>query len=907
MIGLLRSHCRPIRQWVTCCLVALGILLIGPMAVIAERHEVKAVVLRHWPPQYLTDDFGAPRGFAIDVLEHVAELADIDIAYQVVESWPEMFDALRKGDADVIPNQGITADRKQWFEFTSPVETFQVVVFIRESTSDISDISDLNGRVVATVQYNIGTRLMNRYNGIEHRVFQNLKEAFWELLAGHVDALIYPQPVLMKLAIEAGLEDRIKIAGEPLIEIKRAISVRKDNTELLMRLEPSVKNFVLSREYEQIYGKWYGTPKPFWTPKRILLSMTGMIFMITLWHTIRVTQVNRRLKHSIDSRKMAETALRISEEQYRLIVENQSDLTVKLDSEACICFASPSFSDAFGMIQDEYTSRPFLSLVHEDDREKVKLAMQSLQVAPHVCSHEERALTHTGWRWFSWSNKAILDERGRVCEIIAVGRDTTDRKRAEFKLLESEEKFRAIFEQAADGVVLVDIQTLSIADFNSAAHKALEYSREEFTRIKLESLVVPGPLGSIPKIINRIMDSNGQSVDVALSTKTAKKRHYVMKHRPLAVNGGKYLLGIWNDITDRKELEEHLVQSQKMEAIGTLAGGVAHDFNNILSIIIGNTDLAVDDIPEDHPAWERLQAIATAGVRAKGVVRQLLSVSRREQENRSLVQLVALVEESLTLLRASIPANIEIRKHIMTSELPLMADATQIHQILINLCTNAAQSMSTRGGAIDVTLSSTTLDDRSAKRHGVEAGTYARILVKDNGGGIHPDILDRIFDPYFTTKQAHHGTGMGLSIVHGITTRHKGVIDVASRLGLGTTFKVLLPVAEHSSPEMPSNQKDTADYTGNERILLIDDECSIAELGGEYLNKLGYEAQTLSNSLEALERIRSDPTRFDLIITDMAMPKMTGEELAEIMRSNRVGSDRILSRASRALLSVCAS
>lgn len=880
MFRLPLPSCKAYRKLMPCFLAIIWIVLADPASVTGDPLKVKAVVLRHWPPQYQIDEFGTPTGFAIDVLDHVAASTNLDISYQVVDTWEEMFETLRKGDADLIPNQGITAERKEWFAFTSPVETFQVSIFVRESTTDILDATDLSGRVVATVEYNIATRLMNHRKDITHRVFSDLKEAFWELLAGNVDALIYPQPVLMKLAMEAGLESRIKVAGDPLVEIKRGISVLRDNRDLLNQLEPGVRHFVRSHKYEEIYAKWYGTPSPFWTTRRILLVMIGVIFLLTLLHAIRVSQVNRKLKGSILRRKKAEADLRDSEEKYRLIVENQSDMTVKLDNEGRIRFGSPSFRDALGVSRKDHLYRPFLSIVHPDDREKIQLAMQSLQVAPHACSYEGRILTPRGWRWFAWSNKAIIDERGHVREIIAVGRDTTERRQAEDRLQESEEKFRAIFEQAADGVVLIDIRTLSIADCNVAAHRALGYARNELIRTKLNNLIVPGPLGSIASILEMIMDSNGRPVDAVLRTKSGKKRHYVVTQRPLAINGGTYSLGVWHDITDRKELEEHLVHSQKMEAIGTLAGGVAHDFNNILSIIIGNTELAGYDIETEHPAWERLEAISTAGVRAKEVVRQLLSISRREQENRSPVQLAALVEESLKLLRASIPANIEIRKHIVNSELPLMADATQIHQILINLCTNAAQAMTARGGAIDITLSSITLGNKRSRRLGIKPGDYAQMLVKDSGCGIRPDILDRIFDPYFTTKKGQDGTGLGLSIVHGIATRHNGAIDVSSRLGLGTTFQVLLPLAAAVSSDPIHPDIDHTTCTGHESILLVDDEPSIVILGKEYLEKLGYKAHALGDAIEALELIRAAPDRFDLVITDMAMPHITGEELA---------------------------
>lgn len=855
-------------------------LTVWPERTCANAFRVTAVVLRHWPPQYISGDHGQPTGFAIDIMDQVAAKADIDVVYEVVESWEEAFDALRSGRADLIPNLGITSERKQWFAFTSPVETFSVVIFVRQSTSDITNPADFRGHKIASVQYNVGTRLIDQFSDIEHRVFVNVKEALLELLAGHVDALIYPKPVLMKLAIEAGVEDRIRVVGPPLAEIKRGISIRKDNATLLNRLEPVVHQFVLSERYEQIYARWYGRPSPFWTTSRIIITLTGMVFLFALWHSFKVTKVNRRLKLSISDKKRVEDALRTNEEKYRLIVENQTDLTIKMDAQKRLLFASPSFCEAFGVSKQHLEGIHFLSLVHQEDLEKVKLAMQSLHVMPHTCRHEGRALTPKGWQWFSWSSKAMLSSDGQVREIISVGRNTTERKAAEAQLQASEERFRTIFEQAADAVVLLNMQTLSVAEFNPAAHHSLGYTHREFVHVNLRNLIVPKPGETISSIIERLLQMQQQPIEVMLRAKSNQVRHFLMKQRPLNVKGDGFLLCIWHDITERKMLEEHLVQSQKMEAIGTLAGGVSHDFNNILSIILGNIELAVLDVPQGHPVLGRLREIQTAGIRAKEVVRQLLSFSRKEQENRVPVLLAPLVEESLQLLRASIPNSIDIRKHIHDADMTILADATQIHQVLINLCTNAAQSMVDEVGSIDVTLVSTILDKQVSQGYDIKPGTHAIIRIEDTGCGMDPETIERIFDPYFTTKKNNGGTGMGLSIVHGIITRHNGIIEVeSSRPGVGTTFKIVLPLSE----ELVSQETviDENISIGEERILMVDDEQAIAIIGCEYLEKLGYKIQVFTKAPEALAVFKADPEYFDLIITDMTMPDMTGKALAK--------------------------
>ena len=806
-----------------------------------------------------------------------------------MDCWGNLFDALRSGEIDLIPNLGITQERKQWFAFTSPVETFPIVIFIRQSTFDIRGSQELAGRVVGTVQYNVGTRLMQQRRDIELKVFQTLKEAFFELLAGQVDALVYPQPVMMKLALDTGLEENIKHVGEPLLEVKRAISVHKDNRVLLDRLESAASVFVSSDAYQRIYTKWYGEPKPFWTPRRVVLIMTTLILACSIvavvWYYIQTTAINRRLRQSIQDRENAEKALRASEEKYRLIVEYQNDLILKLAPDGRILFASPSVRELFGCSSDEIVSTNLLSLVHPQDYENVQLAMQSLQVAPHFCRYEARCLTFKKWRWFFWSNKAVLDQTGQLLEIIAVGRDTTKRKRAELRLKESEEKFRAIFEHAADSVLLLNVDSLAIVDFNATAHQNLGFARQEFKQLKLYDLLAVEPPGTVAGIVRKILAADMRPVEARLKTKSGQIRYCRIRQQAITISDRNYTLGIWHDITDRKMLEEHLVHSQKMEAIGTLAGGVAHDFNNILAIIIGNAEFAMQDISDMHPLNQKLKEIQTAGQRAKDVVAQLLSFSRQDEARKMPVELGAIIAESLQLLRASIPAAIDIRKELHHQPLTVLSDSTQIQQVLINLCTNAAHAMETGGGTLTVSLKKTDLDRVAADQYGLRSDVYAQLTVEDTGTGIDSAILDRIFDPYFTTKQAHSGTGMGLAIVHGIVTKYNGGITVNSQPGYGTKFHVFLPLCS-AVPEMKA--PDPAEsLSGHGRLLFVDDEPSILKLGAHYLSQLGYEVQTSDDSLQALKMYRAAPNQYNPIILDLTMPKLSGEELAkEIFKIN---------------------
>ncbi len=334
--------------------------------------------------------------------------------------------------------------------------------------------------------------------------------------------------------------------------------------------------------------------------------------------------------------------------------------------------------------------------------------------------------------------------------------------------------------------------------------------------------------------------------------------------------------------SEKKELEERLRQAQKMEAIGTLAGGIAHDFNNILTAILGYAEMSHDNIDPDNPAYTDLEEVLLAGNRAKELVKQILSFSRQSEAEKKPVQIQIIIKEALKLLRASLPTTIEIKQDIDPQCGVINADPSQIHQVLMNLCTNASHAMEeTTNGVLSITLQEVTLDYVDIQRHpGLAPGEYVKLSVGDNGCGIPKDICGKIFDPYFTTKEKGKGTGLGLSVSHGIIKNHNGDISVYSEFGKGTTINIFLPrlVSTHAEENTVLPE---AVLRGSERILFVDDEEAIARMGKAMLTSLGYRVTAVSDSVEAFDLFKTRPEDFDLIITDMTMPQMTGKELSE--------------------------
>ncbi|MEN6615583.1 MAG: ATP-binding protein, partial [Syntrophorhabdus sp.] len=355
--------------------------------------------------------------------------------------------------------------------------------------------------------------------------------------------------------------------------------------------------------------------------------------------------------------------------------------------------------------------------------------------------------------------------------------------------------------------------------------------------------------------------------------------------------GIKGIRGIVVDLTEnrkieaeRARLENELRQAQKMEALGTMAGGVAHDFNNILAAIIGFTEMALEDFPEDNPHKRHLERVVKSGLRGRDIVKQMLAFSRKNELALEPVNVNSVLEETLNLLRASIPSTIDIRIRTENNPVIIFANFTHLQQVLINLCNNASDAMSHNGGTLSIEVSSYKVQ-RNHDIPNLSAGPYVRISVIDNGEGISPGILDRVFEPFFTTKQIGRGTGLGLAVVHGIVTGCGGAITVRSEINRGTRFDVYFPRQENGDPGILSSEPSISG--GKEHVLFVDDEDILVDLAKLMIESIGYRVTARTSSREILKIYRENPYEFDIVISDQTMPDMTGYQLAKEMKSIR--------------------
>jgi PAS domain S-box-containing protein len=458
------------------------------------------------------------------------------------------------------------------------------------------------------------------------------------------------------------------------------------------------------------------------------------------------------------------------------------------------------------------------------------------------------------------------------------------------KLKSSEERFRRIFDNAAAGMILIDV-TGHIVKANSRFGEMLGYNLKQIEDLKWQDLSHPDDIDLTSKIVKRLqtgqrqselyekrfLHQNGRSVPALISTSLLRDEmgeplYYISQIQDLSQQKAAE--------EERKKIERQLMQSQKMEAMGTLAGGIAHDFNNIISAMLGQAELGVLQIEQSNKARERFEGILQAAHRAKGLVNQILTFSRQSDHKKQTVSICQIIKETTELLKATLPANITIKANINIKNDTVFADPNQIHQVIMNLSTNAYHAMGEKGGILSVELETILIDALNTIEYvGLGKGRYVKVSIRDTGCGISPEHIKRIFDPYFTTKEKGKGTGLGLALVHGIIKDHRGAIYVDSREGQGTTFEIVLPYfqqAEYVPEKVPPQRIEG----GQGRILFVDDEPILIELGTEMLTHLGYEVESYLNSADALAQLKLRPESYDLVITDFNMPHMNGDLLA---------------------------
>jgi len=587
----------------------------------------------------------------------------------------------------------------------------------------------------------------------------------------------------------------------------------------------------------------------------------------------------------ITSAKLNELRLIQSEERFRKLIENTTDIIAVMRSDGIAAFVSPSTSRILGYELHELTGSDILHLVHPDDLAEVLAALQGMFAQNYEPETLEFRVRHKDGSWRCLEGIGELLEEDGQAALLVNARDITDRKQAELAHL----RLATAVEQATEAVVITDAEG-HIEYVNPAFETMTGYSAGEV-------------LGKTPSILKSGRHAPAFYEHLWGTIRRGEKWHGRLTNKkkdgtlfdeetiifPMRDSSNRIVnfVSIKRDITRELRFESHLQQSQKLEAIGTLAGGIAHDFNNILSAMLGYTELAAADLPPESRIRRDLDEVMKAGRRAKDLIRQILTFSRQAEHEKAPLRLDGILRDALKLLRPTLPSTLKIEETVQPDCEPVLANATQIHQVVMNLCTNAYHAMRDSGGTLRLGLAQITLEaEDAAENPDLRPGRYVRITVSDTGSGIDPAALDRIFEPFFTTKGKDEGTGLGLSTAHGIVRSHGGAITVYSEVGRGTTFHVYLPCVPEPATLAPAEEAPPVHGHG-EVVLFIDDEDALVRLGKQMLERINYRVSAWNSSTAALAAFEANPGAFDIVLTDQTMPSMTGYELAQRIRQVR--------------------
>lgn len=856
--------------------------------------HIRIGVYTNTPPYAFIEDSGTPKGIFIDYIRELERR--INLPFHIVEtpSFAAAWDLAAQGQLDMLVAATPSEKHKKEFNLSEPYHIAPVVLITREKYPTVRHLKEFVGKTIVVNKNQITEQwIQTDYPGIMLMPVEDYKTGLRMVSENKADAYAGGMPVLTWY-IRQNRITNLKIAATTEYEYRLSFALKKDTkTKLKIEDVNMALREISPEEKEKIFEKWVSLPSQAAIDWKFVRNIIGTVVFLSTIICLIIYLWNLRLQNEINKKERIEKALKESERQMAALIGNLPGIVYRCrkDRHWTMLYISDGCKKITGYDSDELIMNKkiaYSDLIHEEDQdrisEQVNLALQKKEPFTIEYRIKDR---HGNEKWLWEKGSGYFNETSRSILLEGVIIDISNRKKMEIDLLESEKNLLEaqqitrmgswVWDMATDKVScspeMLKIMTL---DENTRVVKSRvifdRIHKEDIERVrrKLNDAIKNGGLYEtefrivLPKGRIKIIHGLGNPV-------------YDMNGTPVMVKG------TGQDVTESRELEKRLNQAQKMEAIGTLAGGIAHDFNNILSSMLGFAQVALHSSPKESDIVDDLKEIVSAGHRARDLVRQILTFARRTGDDISPIQVAPIAKEVLKFIRSTIPSNVELKTDINTTS-AILGNPSQVHQVFLNLLTNAAQAMDENGGCIDVKI-----DEISPKAtgdfelSGPAVQKQIRIIISDTGQGIAEDLLETIFEPYFTTKQKSDGTGLGLATVRSIIESYHGTIRVESRLKKGTCFTVHLPVCESCETKPASTVSPSVPVKGKEHLLLIDDETAIIKLNKKILEKLGYRITAQTSSEQALSLFKQDADQFDLVVTDMTMPKVSGYQVAEQM------------------------
>ena len=872
--------------------ISLVVILLTFQQIFAvESRIVKVGSDEHFPVLF-QDKNGVAQGLYVDLLTEIGNKENIRFEY-VFGTWDNTLNLIKSGKIGLLPGVGYTEERSQYMDYCKiPLLTVWGELYVLQS-SEIKSLLDISGKKIGVIKSDI-----NAKNFLELTKKFHIKCDFVEL-AGYEDVF----KAVKTKAVDAGVvgvtfgaskqgEYGLRSTGVVFNPYDLYITTTKgENQDLILILDKYLSEWknqdisaLSNAKQKWIYGS-VGTVAvvPDWMIN-VFILLGFMIVVAAAFIMLLKLQVKRTTK-----------ALRESEGKYRELVENANSIILRVDNTGTITFFNEYASHFLGFSKDEIIGQKAVgTIISSTDSTGKDLAQMVLDLTVHpeqYKNNENENMRKDGTRvWVAWTNKPILNDQGRCVELLCIGNDITERKQAEEALRESEKRYRLIFNNSPLGVMHFDANGI-IVDFNDNFAQIMGGAREKIIGFNmLTKLRDQAMLTAVKDALDgRLGHYEGDYVSITAGKTTRMRAIY----QRITTADGKFLgaVGLFEDIGERKQAEEEkaalegqLQQAQKMESVGRLAGGVAHDFNNMLGVIIGHAEIAMDKAATGRPLVTDLEEIRNAAQRSADLTRQLLAFARKQVASPKVLDMNEAVEGMLKMLQRLIGEDVNLAWQPGVNLWPVKVDPSQIDQILANLCVNARDAI-VGVGKLTIETGNISFDEEYCANHaGFVPGEFALLVVSDDGCGMDKETIAKIFEPFFTTKVLGKGTGLGLATVYGIVKQNNGFINVYSEPGQGTTFKIYLPrQVGKKTGQLRKEVTPAPVLRGQETILLVEDEPTLLELSKLLLETQGYRVLPAGTPGEALRLAEEFTGKIHLLMTDVVMPEMNGRELAQKM------------------------
>ena len=849
-----------------------------------QTHPVIRVVQDpSWPPVEFVDERGEPSGMSREYLNLVEERLGVQFESVRASSWGEAYTDLKRWEIDMTTSVSMTPQRAEFWALTRPYLTIPIVIATQSNVSFVADIRELAHKKVAVVAgYAVEDWVGRDYPKIQLVRAKSTLEGLEMLQRGEVFA--YLDNLLIIGDYQAKMKvTNIKIAGQTPYVNAQCMAVRKDWAPLAGILEKALDS-ISETERKEIYRKWL--------PVRYEHGFDYVLFskVMAVFAVILVVMIvwNRQLTREIRSRKKAEEALRESEMQQRRYISGAPYGVFVADEHARFLQVNPAMSRITGYNEEELLEMGISDVYFDEDVEEGLRCFQTIELWGEAQDELVFRPKNGVRRW--WSVTAVMITETRFLGFCS---DITERKDAEKKILETNALLNSVLEGTTDAIFVKDMDGRYLL-VNSGACNAVGKAAKDILG-RSDNELFPVESATVINEVDQKVIATGTTVLAEEKLETTDGTTFWLVNKSPYYNDShevKGLIGISHNITlikkvreEKAKLQKQLNQVQKMESIGQLAGGVAHDFNNMLGVILGHSEMAMEQEDLSPSLHVSLQEIHKAATRSANITRQLLAFARKQAIAPQVLDFNESVEEILEMLRHLIGEDINLTWLPGKDLWPIKTDSSQINQILVNLCVNARDAIAGVGQLTIETNNCTLDDDYCARNAGFTPGQYVRCIVSDNGQGMDKETLSHIFEPFFTTKHVGKGTGLGLATVYGTVKQNNGFINVYSESGQGAIFSIYLPRYVGDNGHMQSEYVSNHAIGGDETILLVEDEPTILKMTTKLLESLGYDVLAIGTPEEAIQLVGERVDEIHLLLTDVIMPEMNGRDMAEKLLS----------------------